>query len=83
VKADLQTSGDFSTYKDQVQNVSATSPDGKNISFALTLKAAPPDKATQSKIEAAFDLVAGNTLGGYPGKPNLKKPTNVTPAPAN
>lgn len=83
VKADLQTSADFATYKDQVQNVSATSTDGKNISFTLTLKAAPADKATQSKIEAAFDLVAGNTLQGYPGTPKLKKPTNVTPAPAN
>lgn len=83
VKANLQTSADFAPYQNQVQNVSATSPDGKSISFTLTLKAAPPDKATQSKIEAAFDLVAGNTLRGYPGTPKLKKPTNVTPPPAN
>jgi hypothetical protein len=80
VKASLQTDAAFKDYKDLVEDVVATTADGKAVTFTLKLHAAPPDKATEAKIEAAFDTVAEKALKGIPGSTaTLKKPTNVTP----
>jgi hypothetical protein len=80
VKASLQTDAAFNDYKAQVEDVIPESADGKAVTFTLKLHAAPPNKATEARIEAAFDTVAKNALKGMPDSTaTLKKPTNVTP----